>query len=1436
MTKHIPWQAAVCFWLTVTAVSLAEPPLLAKWNCDDGSGAVLSDSSGHGHHGAISGATFVPQGSGFALHLDGRDDYVDCGPGGSGGIGIYGQVTLEAWLKPLLKAHGGSVVMGQDLHTYLLMYYNTEICIWYIGSGANRVDGAQALGEWNHVVAAFDGTSMTVWVNGRQTGTRESLYTELDPTGPFIIGTKAQPSLPRFKGLLDSVRVYDGAMTGEEALAHFRAEAGEHDFDPAWFTDVRVTPYYYLDADEPEVVIEADYLFLQPLDGNGRLTVTLADTDTPGDIILTRLRDPMPSLGTVDVLLPCGGLAAGDYVISVTLEDGHGAFPTESITFSYPPAPSTLPSPAQETVDPLPPPVGPTPFGFTLNNGGGFTLTVNGTDYPFRSRVSWPNGDFNLLNPGAPYDGGEASWSVSATDLGNNRYEVNAAGAHYTIFREMEVFPTHVYVKDTYTNTTAGDLGLLIYNETPVTPGQVTNSLLSGHERYWRQIQVSYPDYCPSVFFTDANTGMGIVPVDDVFVVQAVPYVEWEDAAGVGTETFALAAGASHALEWTVYPTGSKGYYDFVNSFRTVEGRTATIAKAAGFITGTPHVPARRIVPTADWIAKRGLDIGIIHGLAESADDPDLHIEGVEFTDFPQEMALLTQQATDIHAQHPELKTVFHIAPSLYCTDNPDRFADSKVIHSGGTQATWGDGSAFGAAKQAAGWRWWIFYPCPGNSFRTAVLDSVDVMMDAMGFDGGFMDGMFAAYAGLRSYDTGLRWDGHSAEINTVNKTITRKFNSVLLISQSAWIEYARKIRDKGGVVVANNSVMTRSIAEEDYILFDNESASGPELHLAPSATALAYNKGFRSEKHIYLDILDKLSWGELFIHYNDGMNLTHISMASKQYPITFREIRSGMVRGPERIVTMNSGVYGWPGESGLHLVHRFDARGAPAQHDFVTTVDAGVRTFLDFEDDGSAVVVPIPVVLAAGTAVNVRVLQYDGTAVRMLLNGEGSATLYVSDGTFPVEARKAYDVTVGDVKTTLDAAPDDTLLVPPSELTLSGQVPVTINPHDVTLNVRSTPITGVGITGTQAGTTDYTADAPTDSQVALTAPARAADSALATRFGFIATQGPGTGGDMTRIYNPDGTVAKTLDGWGKGMVFDPACNLFVAGTAAIGGKYPIWRYPYLGNADWGPAVKHCEVDILPRALAVDPDSGVLYIGLTDGSPGLSNVMKCTGAGEAPVLFCGVNSSSRQIQDMAVGPDGKLWLGLYAWGYLRFPLAGGFTYELRILNGGKAGGLDFGPDRNGDGKPELYGCVDDTITSFGYYDYETGLKLGTLFSDPDIANYCMTFWPDRNADGVADICVANYADRIRVYDGASGAKLDELAVGLPITYVSGGVPRPYRFVCWTVDGESRPQAQTTVTFSIRDETTAEAVYSLDRGALFAVSLLTGDPKTELPGP
>jgi len=200
--------------------------LLAHWQFNEGQGTVAADNSGNGRQAKIHGAQWVEQGDGFAIRLDGVDDYIDCSAAKS--IPITGPVSVEAWIKPLSKAAGLSALMGQDLHSYLLSFYAIDEVFWYIGGGDNNVRGKLILNDWNHVAATFDGARINLWINGQLVASQQSKYQEINQREKLVLGTQGQPHLPRFKGLLDNVRLYNRALTEQEVVAHVKQESSDY--------------------------------------------------------------------------------------------------------------------------------------------------------------------------------------------------------------------------------------------------------------------------------------------------------------------------------------------------------------------------------------------------------------------------------------------------------------------------------------------------------------------------------------------------------------------------------------------------------------------------------------------------------------------------------------------------------------------------------------------------------------------------------------------------------------------------------------------------------------------------------------------------------------------------------------------------------------------------------------------------------------------------------------------------------------------------------------------------------------------------------------------------------------------------------------------------------------------------------------------------------
>lgn len=231
------WSAHAGASLTVALVALACIPrahaqdalgLVAHYTFDEGEGSVARDVSGNGNDGRILGATYATHGNGSCLEFDGIDDYVDCG--GAPSLDLRGTVTIEAWVYPERRVTGEPGILGKHFESYLLSYYADGKCWWYVSGGGNNAKGLLTADSWHHLAGVFDGTSMTLYIDGSAADSHSSKASQIKPGQHFLIGavlgdaSATDPAYVRtayFPGKIDEVRVYNRALAADEVRAQF---------------------------------------------------------------------------------------------------------------------------------------------------------------------------------------------------------------------------------------------------------------------------------------------------------------------------------------------------------------------------------------------------------------------------------------------------------------------------------------------------------------------------------------------------------------------------------------------------------------------------------------------------------------------------------------------------------------------------------------------------------------------------------------------------------------------------------------------------------------------------------------------------------------------------------------------------------------------------------------------------------------------------------------------------------------------------------------------------------------------------------------------------------------------------------------------------------------------------------------------------------------
>jgi hypothetical protein len=200
-----------------------DPALVGWWTFDEGSGNIAADSSGNGNDGTLNGPVeWTADGKiGGAMKFTGPYNYIQIQDSPS--LDMTREITIAAWINPswtgnnriLQKSSGGG-----DNQYRLLKEWGDNMVFHLPGLSPDRLEfpGLPTLGEWTHLAATYDGSSMKVYYDGVVVGEQDSSGQLGTSDGTLCLGTKHEtaPAGDEFNGMLDDVRIYNRALTQSE--------------------------------------------------------------------------------------------------------------------------------------------------------------------------------------------------------------------------------------------------------------------------------------------------------------------------------------------------------------------------------------------------------------------------------------------------------------------------------------------------------------------------------------------------------------------------------------------------------------------------------------------------------------------------------------------------------------------------------------------------------------------------------------------------------------------------------------------------------------------------------------------------------------------------------------------------------------------------------------------------------------------------------------------------------------------------------------------------------------------------------------------------------------------------------------------------------------------------------------------------------------------
>jgi hypothetical protein len=196
--------------------------LVGAWNFNETTGSAL-DRSSLGNHGTISGATRVAAGKfGRALKFDGVNDFVSVADKAS--LDLTKGMTIEAWVNPT-RLTGHRTVAFKEHRAAGHQAYSL-----YASEGSSKPSAEVGIGStysaqtssqtipanaWTHVATTFDGTTLRVYRNGVQVGSKALAGSLTATSDPLKFGGNAVWS-EFFEGTLDEIRVWKVARTAAQ--------------------------------------------------------------------------------------------------------------------------------------------------------------------------------------------------------------------------------------------------------------------------------------------------------------------------------------------------------------------------------------------------------------------------------------------------------------------------------------------------------------------------------------------------------------------------------------------------------------------------------------------------------------------------------------------------------------------------------------------------------------------------------------------------------------------------------------------------------------------------------------------------------------------------------------------------------------------------------------------------------------------------------------------------------------------------------------------------------------------------------------------------------------------------------------------------------------------------------------------------------------------
>ncbi|MGW0802631.1 LamG-like jellyroll fold domain-containing protein [Nonomuraea sp. NPDC002799] len=208
----------------------ANPGLVAAYGMDEGTGTTVGDSSGQHNTGAATDTAWANGKHGKALSFNGTSSWVTVAHAQS--LRLTNTLTFSAWVQPA-AVDGWRTVLAKEnasgLSYGLYASYGGDPLGWLENATTLKTvvgDDPLSLNQWSHLAVTYNGTIITLYLNGTQIDQTPMTGNLADTGGVLRLGGNNLLDDEYYSGLIDDVRIYNRVQTATEIQTDMNTPVG----------------------------------------------------------------------------------------------------------------------------------------------------------------------------------------------------------------------------------------------------------------------------------------------------------------------------------------------------------------------------------------------------------------------------------------------------------------------------------------------------------------------------------------------------------------------------------------------------------------------------------------------------------------------------------------------------------------------------------------------------------------------------------------------------------------------------------------------------------------------------------------------------------------------------------------------------------------------------------------------------------------------------------------------------------------------------------------------------------------------------------------------------------------------------------------------------------------------------------------------------------